>query len=137
MADNRTRFSEKEVAEAQKSGALAFVAAAFDTTEENLVTQHKRTKGTLGGDVICTAKGRREAVTRLQALKDKDFETAVEAGFVVFLGNVWGITPKRVAFLRVNGYPEARSQEVPATKSAKFHTHDGRKSHLATATHRG
>ena len=137
MADNRKRFTPQELGQIKKSGALAFVAAVFDVAEDDLVTQHTRSSGVISGPST-TKQGRRDIVVRLQALSDPAFADVQEKGFVKVLGQAWGITEKRAAQLRASNYSD---QRVAATKetdapASRFHSHDGRKSHLATSKHR-
>ena len=136
MADNRKRFSPQELEEITKSGALAFIAAAFDVTEESLVTQHTRSSGAISGPST-TKQGRRDIVVRLQALSDSMFTKALEKGFVGVLGQAWGITERRVAQLRASNYSDTRTPKVEAAApAARFHSHDGRKSHPVAQAHR-
>jgi ssDNA-binding Zn-finger/Zn-ribbon topoisomerase 1 len=119
MADNRTRFSAKQITAAVKSGALSFVATIIGSTADDLQAQYKAGKGTIGGDIICTAEGRRTATQRLQKLTEKDFAAAQKAGFLKFLAGVWGVSEKRLAFLAENGYPDARATKAPKPAAKK------------------
>ena len=139
MADNRKRFSPQEMGKITKSGALAFVAAVFDVTEADLTTQHTRSSGVISGPST-TKQGRRDVVVRLQALSDSMFAEVQEKGFVKILGQAWGITEKRAAQLRASNYSDQREPtaivEETVAPASRFHSHDGRKSHLATQQHR-
>ena len=137
MADNRTRFTSRQVTTLKKSGALGFVASMFAVSEDDLVAQQKRGQGTMSGPTT-SVEGRRGIVTRLQGLSDSEFEAAVETGFVKALGQAWGIKETRVIKLRADNYPDQRDgfEEAPAAPERKFHTHDGRSSHPTSTKHR-
>lgn len=140
MADNRKRFSPQEMGKITKSGALAFVAAVFGVTEADLATQHRRSSGVISGPST-TKQGRRDIVGRLQALSDTMFAEVQEKGFVKILGQAWGITEKRAAQLRASNYSDQRvaavtEEETGRVSGSVFHSHDGRKSHRISITHR-
>ncbi|KKM93904.1 hypothetical protein LCGC14_1203680 [marine sediment metagenome] len=137
MADARTRFTSRQVTALKKSGALGFVASMFAMSEDDLVAQQKRGQGTMSGPTT-SLQGRRDIVGRLQDLTNKEFEAAVETGFVKALGQAWGIKETRVIKLRADDYPDQRDgfEEAPAAPERKFHTHDGRSSHPTSTKHR-
>lgn len=142
MADNRTRFSDVEFARAQKTGEVSFLASVLGIKPEAV----KRTKsGYVAGDILCTVSGRRDTVANLKALPDKHFNAAMEAGFVQFLAEAWGVTFARLTYLRENGYQDTRAPTPTPVKApsevvtpvARFHSHDSRKSHPVAQAHRG
>ena len=137
MADNRVRFTSRQVTALKKSGALGFVADMFAVTQDDLVASQKKGQGTMSGPST-SAEGRRDIVTRLQGLSDSEFGAAVETGFVKALGQAWGIKENRISKLRSDNYPDQRDgfEEAPAAPERKFHTHDGRSSHPTNTRHR-
>lgn len=155
MADTGKRFTEAEILQLTKTGALDFVAAMLGQKTASDVEWITSKNGTKRVKAVYTVEGRRAIEANLGKLGAENFALAQKVGFAQVLAsalghhNREGITDTHVlerwAGVEV---PKARAAVVSkapvkveaveaAAPAARFHSHDDRKSHRATQQHRG